>query len=65
MSDVPGRVRPDSVKKSTCSDHKAVRVSSTHAHLSATGIGAVACAQHGCFHPQSVVDFQAGERYDP
>ena len=29
----------------------------------ATGIGACACARHGCFVPQAVVDFQKGERY--
>lgn len=29
----------------------------------ATGIGACACARHGCFVPHSVVDFQKGERY--
>jgi hypothetical protein len=29
----------------------------------ATGIGACACARHGCFIPQAVVDFQKGERY--
>ncbi|KAL4075158.1 hypothetical protein V8B97DRAFT_2022191 [Scleroderma yunnanense] len=28
-----------------------------------TGIGACACAQHGCFVPYSVVDFQKGEQY--
>ena len=50
-------------QKSTCSDHKAVNhVNTTQGHLRATGIGAVACAQHGCFFPQSVVDFQKGER---
>jgi hypothetical protein len=50
-------------QKSTCSDHKAVnRVNTTQGHLQATGIGAVACARHGCFFPQSVVDFQKGER---
>lgn len=27
-----------------------------------TGIGASACARHGCFAPGSVVDFQKGER---
>ena len=43
--------------------HKAVnRVNTTQGHLQATGIGAVACVQHGCFFPQSVVDFQKGER---
>jgi len=57
-------LKPDSIKKSTCSDHKAVnRVNQTQGHLQATGIGAVACARHGCFFPQSVVDFQKGERY--
>jgi len=30
----------------------------------ATGIGACACARHGCFIPHTVVDFQKGERYD-
>ena len=29
----------------------------------ATGIGACACARHGCFIPHTVVDFQKGERY--
>lgn len=58
-------LNPDTVEISTCSDHKAVnRVSLTQGHLQATGIGAVACARHGCFFPQSVVDFQKGERYD-
>jgi hypothetical protein len=60
----PSSSKPDSVQKSTCSDHKAVnRVNLTQGHLQATGIGAVACARHGCFFPQSVVDFQKGERY--
>ena len=59
----PASLHPDSVKKSTCSDHKAVnRVGLSQGHLQATGIGAVACARHGCFFPQSVVDFQKGER---
>ena len=31
----------------------------------ATGIGACACARHGCFVPHTVVDFQKGERYVP
>ena len=54
---------PDYVQRSTCSDHKAVnRVSLTQGHLQATGIRAVACARHGCFFLQSMVDFQKGER---
>ncbi|KAG0692273.1 hypothetical protein DFH29DRAFT_985846 [Suillus ampliporus] len=31
--------------------------------LEATGIGGCACARHGCFVPNSMVDFQKGERY--
>jgi hypothetical protein len=59
----PLNLEPDFIQKSTCSDHKAVnRVNQTQGHLQATGIGAVACARHGCFFPQSVVDFQRGER---
>ena len=27
----------------------------------ATGIGACACARHGCFVPHTVVDFQKGD----
>ena len=30
--------------------------------MDATGIGATACARHGCFVPHTVVDFQLGER---
>ena len=51
-------------QKSLCSDHKAVNyVNTSQAHLTSTGIGATACAHHGCFFPNSVVDFQKGERY--
>ena len=51
-------------QKSLCSDHKAVNyVNTSQAHLTSTGIGATACARHGCFFPNSVVDFQKGERY--
>ena len=31
-------------------------------HLRATGVGATACARHGCFVPHSVVDFYKGEQ---
>ncbi|KAG2339937.1 hypothetical protein BDR05DRAFT_977500 [Suillus weaverae] len=31
-------------------------------NLRATGVGATACAQHGCFVPHSIVDFQKGKR---
>ncbi|KIK74153.1 hypothetical protein PAXRUDRAFT_176543, partial [Paxillus rubicundulus Ve08.2h10] len=46
-----------------CNNHRAVNQAiSLHAQLEATGIGATACACHGCFVPHSVVDFQKGER---
>ncbi|KAG1739749.1 hypothetical protein EDB19DRAFT_1895447 [Suillus lakei] len=31
-------------------------------NLRATGVGATACARHGCFVPHAVVNFQKGER---
>ena len=50
-------------QRSTCNDHKAVNLAnSKKPHLRATGVGATACARHGCFVPQLVVDFQKGER---
>ncbi|KIK76051.1 hypothetical protein PAXRUDRAFT_171027, partial [Paxillus rubicundulus Ve08.2h10] len=48
---------------SSCNNHRAVnQANSSHVQLEATGIGATACAHHGCFTPHSVVDFQKGER---
>lgn len=32
-------------------------------NLRATGIGATACARHGCFVPHSIVDFYKGEQW--
>jgi hypothetical protein len=50
-------------KRSYCSNHRAVNASNTNrSNLRATGVGATACARHGCFVPHSVVDFQKGER---
>lgn len=50
-------------QKSTCNNHRAVSQANANRHnLEATGIGATACARHGCFCPHSVVDFQKGER---
>ena len=47
----------------TCANHKAVnQANSNRKNLEATGVGACACARHGCFVPHSVVDFQKGER---
>ena len=31
-------------------------------NLQAMGVGATACAHHGCFVPHSVVDFYKGEQ---
>lgn len=31
-------------------------------HLLYTGIGAAACARHGCFVPHAVVNFTKGEK---
>jgi len=51
------------VKKSNCTNHRAVDQANVNRHnLHATGIGACACARHGCFIPHTVVDFQKGER---
>ncbi|KAK7678330.1 hypothetical protein QCA50_018678 [Cerrena zonata] len=50
--------------KSTCHEHDAVKSqNATRAHLDATGIGAIACARHGCFYPHSVINFEKGEGY--
>jgi hypothetical protein len=52
-------------QRSTCHEHKAVNQGRKDKnHLDVTGIGATACAHHGCFVPHSVVDFQKGERYN-
>ncbi|KAG2141225.1 hypothetical protein DEU56DRAFT_870760 [Suillus clintonianus] len=46
-----------------CNNHQAVNQANAARHkLESTGIGGVACAQHGCFVPHSMVDFQKGER---
>ncbi|KAG1797836.1 uncharacterized protein HD556DRAFT_1431038 [Suillus plorans] len=50
--------------KSSCSNHRAVNAANVQrSNLRATGVGATACARHGCFVPHAVVDFQKGERY--
>ncbi|KIJ05124.1 hypothetical protein PAXINDRAFT_21594 [Paxillus involutus ATCC 200175] len=57
------QIADDKQPKSTCHEHKAVnQVHATQKHLAATGIGAIACARHGCFMPDTVVDFQKGKR---
>ena len=51
-------------KQSTCVNHKAVNQENLERkNRDITGIGASACAFHGCIVPHSVVDFQKGERY--
>ena len=53
----------DKLKRSTCNNHQAInQANAAHGKLEATGIGATACARHGCFVPHNVVDFQKGER---
>jgi hypothetical protein len=50
-------------QRASCANHKAVNQANLERrNLEATGIGASACARHGCFVPHSVVDFQKGER---
>jgi hypothetical protein len=52
-------------QKPTCSNHKAGNESvSGQKNLAVTGVGAAACARHGCFIPHAMVDFQKGERSD-
>ncbi|KAG1870546.1 hypothetical protein C8R48DRAFT_670889 [Suillus tomentosus] len=56
-------VAQDRVQKSDCNNHHAVnQANASRQKLEATGIGGCACAQHGCFVPHSMVDFQKGER---
>ena len=59
------KTRKDTPKKSgadECHDHRAVsQQNHSQAHLDARGIGAVACGHHGCFYPNSVVNFRKGE----
>ncbi|KAG1727202.1 hypothetical protein EDB19DRAFT_1929868 [Suillus lakei] len=53
----------DTVEKSSCNNHRAVNQANVAWHkLESTGIRGVACAQHGCFVPHSMVDFQKGKR---
>ncbi|KAG0701033.1 hypothetical protein DFH29DRAFT_876211 [Suillus ampliporus] len=53
----------DSAQRSECNNHRAVNQANASWHkLEATGIGGCACARHGCFVPNSMVDFQKGER---
>ncbi|KIN94246.1 hypothetical protein M404DRAFT_35256 [Pisolithus tinctorius Marx 270] len=54
---------PHIAEKSACNNHKAINQANAQwGRLHSTGIGATACARHGCFYPHSVVNFQKGER---
>ncbi|KAI6007748.1 hypothetical protein F5J12DRAFT_892618 [Pisolithus orientalis] len=54
----------DNKERSTCNNHRAINAANINkSNLWSTGIGATACAWHGCFVPHSVVDFQKGEKY--
>lgn len=59
------KTKKDTSRKSSsqdCHDHRAVsQQNHSQAHLDARGIGAVACGHHGCFYPNSVVNFRKGE----
>ncbi|KAI5997503.1 hypothetical protein EDD15DRAFT_2162788 [Pisolithus albus] len=57
------KATPHITEKSNCSNHKALsHPNADRGKLDSMGIGATACARHGCFYPHSVVDFQKGER---
>ncbi|KAG1840759.1 hypothetical protein F4604DRAFT_1690673 [Suillus subluteus] len=56
-------ISKDLAQRSECNNHRAVNQANTSRHkLEATRIGGCACARHGCFVPNSMVDFQKGER---
>ncbi|KAI6142713.1 hypothetical protein BKA82DRAFT_4017955 [Pisolithus tinctorius] len=56
------KATPHITEKSACNNHKAInQANAQRGRLHSTGIGATACARHGCFYPHSVVDFQKGE----
>ncbi|KAI6009026.1 hypothetical protein EDC04DRAFT_2610752, partial [Pisolithus marmoratus] len=57
------KATPHITEKSACNNHKAIsQANASRGKLNSTGVGATACARHGCFYPHSIVDFQKGER---
>lgn len=57
------RIAKEIKEKSTCHQHRAVKEGNLNRqNLECTGVGAAACARHGCWCPHAVVDFQKGER---
>ncbi|KAJ7833450.1 hypothetical protein B0H14DRAFT_3142595 [Mycena olivaceomarginata] len=59
------RITPDrkQFQRSNCNNHRAVNeTNAKRKDVDSTGIGACACARHGCFYPHSIVGFKVGER---
>ncbi|KAK6988503.1 hypothetical protein R3P38DRAFT_3332031 [Favolaschia claudopus] len=57
------RITPQRKQRSGSNDHQAVNETNVkRKDVDTTGIGACACARHGCFYPHSAVGFKAGER---
>ncbi|KAI6125019.1 hypothetical protein EDD16DRAFT_1474673, partial [Pisolithus croceorrhizus] len=56
----------DSKERSTCSNHRAINAANINkSNLRSTGIGATACAWHGCFVPHSGRFSERGEVSGP
>ncbi|KAJ7719074.1 hypothetical protein B0H14DRAFT_3629631, partial [Mycena olivaceomarginata] len=56
------RITPDRKQRSNCNNHHAVNeTNAKRKDVDSTGIGACACARHGCFYPYSIVGFKVGE----
>ncbi|KAJ6556077.1 hypothetical protein B0H19DRAFT_947493 [Mycena capillaripes] len=48
------RITPDKKQRSNCNNHRAVNETNVkRKEVDSTGIGACACARHGCFYPHS------------
>ncbi|KAJ7457161.1 hypothetical protein B0H11DRAFT_2199920 [Mycena galericulata] len=57
------RITPERKQRSNCNNHRAVNDTNVkRKEVDSTGIGACACARHGCFYPHSVVGFKLGEK---
>ncbi|KAG6327345.1 hypothetical protein ID866_11743 [Astraeus odoratus] len=62
-SDIPLTISGAFAKKLACNKHRAVNhANKICKHLAVTGIRVIACMRHGCFVPNTVVDFQKGEQ---
>ncbi|KAH7903790.1 hypothetical protein BJ138DRAFT_1107385 [Hygrophoropsis aurantiaca] len=57
------QIAKDTFERSNCNNHRAVNQADADRHkLEASGLGGAACARHGNFVPNAMVDFQKGER---